>query len=102
MTINKIIILLFLVSISNLSFGQSKIDSVFLNDVKFKNSKFDNPHAGSSFLVRYKRKIYACTAKHVLLFAKTDSMKTVSFGDELTSWKLTSKVNSNTKIATGK
>ncbi|NAS29897.1 hypothetical protein GTQ40_02835 [Flavobacteriaceae bacterium R38] len=67
----------------------------------FKNSKFDNVHAGSGFLLRHNNKTYAITAKHVLFFAKTDSMKTISFGDELKSWTLYSK-QSKSKIIAGK
>ncbi len=80
----------------------AQIDSVLISDVKFKNSKFDNPHAGSGFLLEYKNKIYAVTAKHVLFFAKTDSMKTVSFGGDLKSWEFSSKASPNKKVLAGK
>ena len=80
----------------------AQADSVFICDVKFKNSKFNNPHAGSGFLLAYKGKVYGITAKHVLLFAKTDSMKTISFGSSLKSWNFTSKNRPNTSVVAGK
>lgn len=80
------------------SVALAQIDSVFISDVKFHNSKFNNPHAGSGFLLKYKSKIYGITAKHVLFFAKTDSMKTVSFGNELKSWTLKSKTKFKNSI----
>jgi len=67
-------------------FSQTSIDSVLICDAKFKDPKFNNPHAGSGFLLTYKDKTYACTAKHVLFFAKTDKMQSISFGDDLKSW----------------
>lgn len=95
----KIIVISFLITHS-ICFAQ--IDSVLISDVKFKDSKFDNPHAGSGFLLNYKDKVYAITAKHVLFFAKTNSMKTVSFGEDLKSWNFRSKVNPNVQITAGK
>ncbi len=80
----------------------AQIDSVLVCKASFKNSKFDNQHAGSGFLLRHNNKIYAITAKHVLFFAKTDSMKTISFGDELKSWILYSKENKANRLITGK
>lgn len=77
-------------------------DSVLVCKASFKNPKFDNAHAGSGFLLKYKSKIYAITAKHVLFFAKTDSMKTISFGEELKSWTLYSKLNENQAVVVGK
>ncbi|WP_181899558.1 S1 family peptidase [Flagellimonas nanhaiensis] len=82
--------------------SHAQIDSVLVSDVKFKNPKFDNPHAGSGFLLEHKGKLYACTAKHVLFFAKTDSMKTISFDDELKSWEFVSKKNKKNKVLAGK
>jgi hypothetical protein len=86
--------------ISFLSFAQ--IDSVLISNVKFKDSKFDNAHAGSGFLLKYENKVYAVTAKHVLFFVKTDSMKTVSFGDDLKSWEFSSKTSSKRNVLAGK
>ena len=88
--------------IVGITFGQAQLDSVLVCDVKFKDSKFDNPHAGSAFLMEYEGKTYACTAKHVLFFAKTDSMKTISFGDDLKSWTFVSKTHPSIAVKAGK
>lgn len=82
--------------------GSAQTDSVLVCDVKFKKQKFNNPHAGSGFLLEYDGKVYACTAKHVLFFAKTDSMKTISFGGKLKSWEFVSKKNEKNKVLAGK
>ena len=76
----------------------SQRDSVLVCNVAFKDSTFNNQHAGSGFILRYKDKLYGITAKHVLFFAKTDSMKTISFGNQLQSWNFTSRVNPMTSI----
>ena len=89
--------LLFGITTSN-----AQVDSVFVCDVKFKNSKFDNSHAGSGFLLKYKDKVYGITAKHVLFFAKTDSMNTISFGEDLKSWNFSSKTQQDKVIKAGK
>jgi hypothetical protein len=89
--------LLFGITTSN-----AQVDSVFVCDAKFKNSKFDNSHAGSGFLLKYKDKVYGITAKHVLFFAKTDSMNTISFGEDLKSWEFVSKTSPNKKVVAGK
>ena len=102
MIFNKTMILILLSLITTTCFGQTTVDSVFISDVRYRNDEFSNHHAGSGFLVKYKGKTYACTAKHVLSFAKTDEMKTVSFGDDLASWTLASKNNPDVKIAAGK
>lgn len=88
--------LLLIVSISN-----AQKDSVLVCKASFKNPKYDNAHAGSGFLLKYKSKTYVITAKHVLFFAKTDSMKTISFGNELKSWTLYSKLNLENIIVAG-
>ncbi len=80
----------------------AQVDSVLVCKASFKNTKFDNAHAGSGFLLRYNNKVYAITAKHVLFFAKTDNMKTISFGDELKAWTLYSKKHISNTIITGK
>lgn len=98
----KQIIITFLLTVVGLHNVVGQIDSVLVSDVKFTNSKFNNAHAGSGFLLEYKNKVYGITAKHVLLFAKTDNMKTISFGDDLKSWEFVSKTSSNKKVLAGK
>lgn len=95
-----LIISIYFLSITALC--QAQIDSVLVSNVKFNNSKFNNPHAGSGFLLKHKGKVYGITAKHVLFFAKTDSMKTISFGNDLKSWEFVSKTSPNKKVVAGK
>ena len=97
----KKIYIVTLLFVFGFSVSHSQKDSVFVCDVKFKNSKFDNSHAGSGFLLKYNGKVYGITAKHVLFFAKTDRMKTISFGEDLVSWNFKSK-NSDLSIKAGK
>jgi len=76
-----------------------EIDSVLVCDVKFHNSEFDNAHAGSGFLLEYEGKVYGITAKHVLFFAKTEDMKTISFGEgRLKTWNFQSKSDTTKAI----
>lgn len=79
----------------------SQIDSVFVCDVKFNNPAFNNPHAGSGFILKHKNTYYGITAKHVIHFAKTDSMESVSFNGELRSWEFRSKTNPKHAIKAG-
>ena len=60
-----------------------------VNHVSFIKSKF-NPEGfvGNGFLLSYSGRIYAITAKHVLLRAKTDAMKTIDLSGQLKSWRL--------------
>ncbi|MBR9853082.1 MAG: trypsin-like peptidase domain-containing protein [Algicola sp.] len=95
-------IVLFLLCLLVSKWSVAQLDSVLVCDVKFKTSKFDNGHAGSGFLVKYDKKVYACTAKHVLFFAKTENMKTISFGNDLKSWSFISKKNPDIKLLAGK
>lgn len=59
-----------------------------VNDVKFKDSRFDNDFAGNAFLIEHEGRVLAVTVKHALLIAKTDSMKTVDLKDHLASWRV--------------
>ena len=95
----KIISTLLFIFVFNSVFSQ--VDSVFISNAQFKNAKFNNSHAGSGFLLEYKNKVYGITAKHVLFFAKTDSMKTISFNGQLKSWNFTSKTNPSINISLG-
>ncbi len=73
-----------------------------INNVSYTNTKFSNPNAGNGFLVRYKNKDYAITAKHVLMIAKTDQMKFVDFEGELKQWKLHPKNDSTSYVVLDK
>ena len=92
----------FLLSYSIFSYGQSKIDSVLICDAKFKDSQYDNAHAGSACLVKVDKKTYLVTAKHVLYFAKTQSMNSVSFGDSLLSWNCYPKDRPSKTVKAGR
>ncbi len=75
----------------SLSFGapEGKLPPMSgINDVKFKESRFDNDFAGNAFLIEHERRVLAVTVKHALLIAKTDSMKTVDLKDHLASWRI--------------
>jgi hypothetical protein len=52
-----------------------------------------HPIAGCGFLLDTGDEILAATAKHILIFFKSDSMKTVSFNNTLKSWKMFPKNN---------
>lgn len=92
---------LLVVFVLSLDKARAQSDSVWVCDVKFKKAQFDNTHAGSGFLLEHDGEVYGITAKHVLFFAKTESMKTVSFGDELKSWTLRSANGSLKNIELG-
>ena len=75
---------------------------VFISSVKFHDSQYDNTHAGSGFFISYKGSVYGVTAKHVLYFAKTDSMTAVDFNEELKSWEFVSPADTTIRIKAGK
>jgi V8-like Glu-specific endopeptidase len=86
--------LILFVFIAALLVGCSTIDKLekrpigFINNVSFNNPSFNKPNAANGFIVQYKSKTYAITAKHVLNLAKTDKMKFVDFEGELKQWKM--------------
>lgn len=97
----KTSLLLFLFSLVCTTLFAQK-DSVLICDVKFGDSKFDNAHAGSGFLLEYEDRVYAITAKHVLFFAKTDRMKTILLDEDLISWNFCSKTTIKKCVTAGK
>ncbi|MAM28670.1 MAG: hypothetical protein CMC13_06565 [Flavobacteriaceae bacterium] len=99
MKMKNLMTLFFLMS---LSLAIAQTDSVLVNNVQFKDSKFNNPHAGSGFILKHNNKLYGITAKHVLFIAKTDSMKTISFDKQLKSWEFKSKKNDKVSVLAGK
>lgn len=74
---------------------------VFVCQVSFKDSHYNNAHAGSGFFISYRGTTYGVTAKHVLYFAKTESMNAVDFKGELKSWEFVSPADSLVKIRAG-
>lgn len=59
-----------------------------INDVKFHESRFDNDFAGNAFLIEHQGRVFAVTAKHVLLLARTDAMTSVDLEGHLASWRV--------------
>ena len=57
-----------------------------INKIEYVDKSF--PVAGCGFLLDTGTGVYAVTAKHVLVYFKSDKMKSVSFGDTLGSWKM--------------
>ena len=62
-----------------------------INQIEYMDKKY--PVAGCGFLLDTGDEILAATAKHILAYFKSDSMKTVSFGNELKLWKMFPKNN---------
>lgn len=75
--------------------------SVFICSAEFHDPRYNKAHAGSGFFISYKGKVYGVTAKHVLYFAKTESMNAVDFNGELKSWEFVSPADSSVKIRAG-
>lgn len=65
-----------------------------INNISYIDSSFNNPNASNGFLVTHEDNIYAITAKHVLMIAKTDAMKFVDFEGGLEQWKMHPKDDS--------
>ncbi|MES2574950.1 MAG: trypsin-like serine protease [Bacteroidota bacterium] len=75
-------------------FGQEKVstktfDSITLvNKIDFFDSKLDQAKFSCGFLLQYNNETYAITAKHLLKHIKPESMKTLSFENNIKSWSL--------------
>ncbi|MFC1475303.1 serine protease [Candidatus Zixiibacteriota bacterium] len=57
-----------------------------INQIEYTDK--NHPIAGCGFLLDIEGEILAATAKHILIFFKSDSMKTVSFNNTLKHWKM--------------
>lgn len=82
-------------------FSKSEEDDkqgVFVCQLSFKEEQYNNRHAGSGFFIQYNGQNYGVTAKHILLFAKTDKMDSIDFGDELESFEFVSPADSTLRI----
>jgi hypothetical protein len=62
--------------------------TTMINDVTFKDSKFDRFNIGCGFLLKYNKDTFAITAKHIICVAKTDLMKTTNFEGGLKQWTM--------------
>jgi hypothetical protein len=67
-----------------------------INHIEYADTMF--PVAGCSFLLDTGRDTLAVTAKHVLTYFKSKVMKTVSFRNSLTVWKMYPKDNRNDEV----
>lgn len=94
-----IILILF---ISQLSFSQNSNEewplTTMINDVTFKDSKFDRFNIGCGFLLKYNQDTFAITAKHILCVAKTDKMITTNFENGLKQWTMYPKDKRNQTV----
>lgn len=62
-----------------------------INRIEYLDKNY--PMAGCGFLLDTGDEILAATAKHILIFFKSDSMETVSFNNALRFWKMFPKSN---------
>jgi hypothetical protein len=67
-----------------------------INQIEY-TDKF-HPIAGCGFLLDTGDEILAATAKHVMVFFKSDSMKSVSFDNTLVRWKMFPKNNPDDSV----
>ena len=72
-----------------------------INNVYYKDSKFDKIDIGCGFLLKYKNDTFAITAKHILIVAKTDEMKTTNFEGGLKQWVMHPKDDKNQTVILG-
>jgi hypothetical protein len=73
-----------------------------VNRVTFKDPKFNNELAGCAFLVEHEGRVFACTCKHALWVAKSESMKGIHFEGSLQEWRMERKDDANEWVRTGK
>jgi hypothetical protein len=71
-----------------------------INQIEYTDK--NHPIAGCSFLLDTGDEILAATAKHILLFFKSDSMKAVSFNNSLKLWKMFPKNNPDDVVVVDK
>lgn len=75
-------------------FGQEKVSTktfdaiTLVNKINFFDSKLDQPKFSCGFLLQHNNETYAVTAKHLLKHIKPESMKTLSFENNIKSWSL--------------
>jgi len=73
-----------------------------VNRVTFKDPKFNNDLAGCAFLVEHAGTLYACTCKHALWVAKSETMKGIHFEDTLQEWRMERKDDSREWVRAGR
>ncbi|WP_066631997.1 trypsin-like serine protease [Labilibacter marinus] len=98
-------LLLLIITISTFCSAQ-KERAVFpattmVNDVMYKDSKFNRLNIGCGFLLKYKTDTFAITAKHIIIVAKTDAMKTTNFEGDLKEWRMYRKDDKQQYVTMG-
>ncbi|MCU4174448.1 S1 family peptidase [Carboxylicivirga sp. N1Y90] len=73
-----------------------------INDVTFKDRKFDKHNIGCGFLLKHEKDTFAITAKHIICVAKTDVMKTTNFEGGLKQWTMYPKDKKDQTVIMGK
>lgn len=74
--------------------GQEKVSTktfdaiTLVNKIDFFDSKLDQSKFSCGFLLQYNNETYAVTAKHLLKIIKPESMKTLTFENNIKSWSL--------------
>ncbi|MBU8934143.1 MAG: serine protease [candidate division Zixibacteria bacterium] len=70
-----------------------------INQIEYTDN--NHPIAGCGFLLDTGDEVLAATAKHILIYFKSDSMKTVSFDNTLKLWKMFPKDNPDDVVVVG-
>lgn len=90
----KLTSLFALIILMTACFGQEKVSTktfdaiTLVNKIDFFDAKLDQPKFSCGFLLQYNNETYAVTAKHLLKIIKPESMKTLSFENNIKSWSL--------------
>ncbi len=71
-----------------------------INQIQYTDKS--HPVAGCSFLLDTGDEILAATAKHILIFFKSETMESVSFGETLKLWKMFPKNNPDDVVVVDK
>jgi hypothetical protein len=101
----KLKLIILTLSINQFCFSQNA-DKIWppitmINDVIFNDSKFDKLNIGCGFLLKYNQDTFAITAKHIIIVAKTDLMKTTNFENGLKQWIMYPKDKKNETVIMG-
>lgn len=59
-----------------------------VNDIRFTETKYDQPRFSCAFLLQYQNDTFAVTAKHLLQVIKPASLTTLSLDNTVTSWTM--------------
>lgn len=61
-------------------------DIALVNKIEFNDAELNQSRFGCGFLLEYKNRTFAVTAKHLLQVIKPEKMKVLSFDDYIKSW----------------